>query len=232
MASLERAVEEMRGELIALRRDLHRHPEPGFEEYYTSEKVADYLKSCGYEITAGIGGTGVIGVRYGSHAGPTFVLRACLDALEIPEETGVDYASENPGRMHACGHDGNMAVVLGAAKILARYKNVLNGERPGFCGVLDGRTGARFRLRSDRCGLSSHYRVRGVLRLSGACPGALPVAGQPRPERAGRRDSQSEIPVHGGVPADRCTGAVRDRAELFEDGVLSRRCAGVRRRGP
>ena len=128
MTSLERAVEEIRDELRALRRDLHRHPEPGFAEYYTSEKVANYLKECGYEVTAGIGGTGVIGVLYGAHAGPTFALRACLDALEIPEETGVDYASEIPGRMHACGHDGNMAVVLGAAKILARYKNVLNGN--------------------------------------------------------------------------------------------------------
>ena len=122
MTSLESAVEEIREELVALRRDLHRHPEPGFEEYYTSEKVANYLKECGYEVTAGIGGTGVIGVLYGDQTGPTFALRACLDALEIPEETGVDYASEIPGRMHACGHDGNMTVVLGAAKILARYR--------------------------------------------------------------------------------------------------------------
>lgn len=128
MTSLESAVEEIREELVALRRDLHRHPEPGFEEYYTSEKVANYLKECGYEVTAGIGGTGVIGVLYGAQAGPTFALRACLDALEIPEETGVDYASEIPGRMHACGHDGNMTVVLGAAKILARYRHVLNGN--------------------------------------------------------------------------------------------------------
>lgn len=128
MTELERKIEEIKEELIAVRRDLHRHPEIGFEERYTADKVANYLKECGYEVTEGIGGTGVIGVLYGANEGPTFALRACLDALEVPEQTGVDYASEFPGRMHACGHDGNMTVTLGAAKILAQYKDVLNGN--------------------------------------------------------------------------------------------------------
>lgn len=128
MTKLEQKVEEIRNELIAIRRDLHRHPELGFEEYYTADKVANYLKDCGYEVTTGIGGTGVIGVMYGANEGPTFAIRACLDALEIPEQTGVDYASEIPGHMHACGHDGNMTVTLGAAKILMQYKDVLNGD--------------------------------------------------------------------------------------------------------
>jgi len=65
---------------------------------------------------------------YGANEGPTFALRACLDALEVPEQTGVDYASEIPGHMHACGHDGNMTVTLGAAKILAQYRDALNGN--------------------------------------------------------------------------------------------------------
>lgn len=128
MTKLGQKVEEIRDELIAVRRDLHRHPELGFEEYYTADKVANYLKDCGYEVTTGVGGTGVIGVMYGANEGPTFALRACLDALEVPEQTGVDYASEIPGHMHACGHDGNMTVTLGAAKILMQYKDVMNGN--------------------------------------------------------------------------------------------------------
>lgn len=128
MTTLEQKIAAIREELIAVRRDLHRHPELGFEEYYTAEKVASYLRDCGYAVTAGIGGTGVIGVMYGANEGPTFALRACLDALAVPEQTGVDYASEIPGQMHACGHDGNMAVTLGAAKVLAQYKATLNGN--------------------------------------------------------------------------------------------------------
>lgn len=128
MTELERKIEEIKDELIAVRRDLHRHPEIGFKEYYTADKVANYLKNCGYEVTDGVGGTGVIGVMYGANEGPTLALRACLDALEVPERTGVDYASEIPGKMHACGHDGNMTVTLGAAKILSQYKDVLNGN--------------------------------------------------------------------------------------------------------
>lgn len=128
MSKLQQQIEEIREELIDLRRDLHRHPELGFAEYYTAGKVAEYLKDCGYQVTTGIGGTGVIGVLYGAATGPTFALRACLDALEVPEQTGVDYASGIPGQMHACGHDGNMTVTLGAAKILAKYRNLLNGN--------------------------------------------------------------------------------------------------------
>lgn len=128
MRSLHTRIEALNDELIAVRRDLHRHPELGFEEVYTAQTVAGYLSEAGYEVTTGIGGTGVIGVLHGAHQGKTFALRACLDALEIPEQTGVPYASEIPGHMHACGHDGNMAVTLGAAKILAQYKDILSGS--------------------------------------------------------------------------------------------------------
>lgn len=126
--TLEERVAAISGELVEIRRDLHRHPELGFEEVYTSKRVADYLRATGYEVATGIGGTGVIGVLRGARDGRTFALRACLDALEIPEQTGVPYASVIPGRMHACGHDGNMAVTLGAAKILAQYRDVLRGN--------------------------------------------------------------------------------------------------------
>jgi amidohydrolase len=119
---------ELQQELIELRKELHRFPELGFQEFRTAEKVADYLKGLGLEVQAGIGGTGVIGLLRGTAAGPTVAIRACLDALAIAEQSGVDYASENPGVMHACGHDGNMVMTLGAAKILASYRQSLKGN--------------------------------------------------------------------------------------------------------
>ena len=126
--TLAQRVSALTGELTEIYKDLHRHPELGFEEFYTAEKVAVLLKKWGYEVATGIGGTGVIGVLRGSEDGPTIALRACLDALAISEQTGVDYRSENPGNMHACGHDGNMTVTLGAAKVLAGYRDVLRGN--------------------------------------------------------------------------------------------------------
>lgn len=121
-------IEAMHDELIALRRDLHAHPELGFAEFYTADVVANYLRASGYEVSVGVGGTGVVGLLRGAKPGRTFALRACLDALEIQEQTGVAYASTNPGRMHACGHDGNMTVTLGAAKMLAEQKETLAGN--------------------------------------------------------------------------------------------------------
>lgn len=126
--TLNEHVQNINDELIAFRRALHRHPELGFEEFYTAEKCADFLRESGYEVKTGIAGTGVIGVLKGGYPGRCFAIRACLDALEIPEKTSVDYASENPGKMHACGHDGNMTVTLGAAKVLAQYRDVLAGS--------------------------------------------------------------------------------------------------------
>lgn len=128
MEILEKKTAAITGELTEIYKDLHRHPELGFAEVYTAAKVAALLQEWGYEVTTGIGGTGVIGVLHGMGEGRTFALRACLDALAIPEQTGVDYASENVGSMHACGHDGNMTVTLGAAKILASCKDTLKGN--------------------------------------------------------------------------------------------------------
>jgi amidohydrolase len=125
---LDAEVLELRQELVELRKELHRFPELGFQEFRTAEKVADYLKRLGLEVQTGIGGTGVIGLLRGSAAGPTIAIRACLDALAIAEQSGVDYASENPGVMHACGHDGNMTIVLGTAKVLAQYRQSLRGN--------------------------------------------------------------------------------------------------------
>ncbi len=86
------------------RRDFHRHPEIGFEEIRTAGIVARELNSLGLEVTTGIGKTGVVAILEGKQPGPTALLRFDMDALPINEETGAEYASQNPGLMHACGH--------------------------------------------------------------------------------------------------------------------------------
>ncbi|WP_065333823.1 amidohydrolase [Tritonibacter mobilis] len=102
---------------IALRRDLHRHPELGFEEHRTSEKIATLLGEWGWRVHRGLAGTGVV-AQMGQGA-PVIGLRADIDALPMDEATGLDYASGTPGKMHACGHDGHTAMLLLAARKIA-----------------------------------------------------------------------------------------------------------------
>ena len=106
-------------EFVSLRRDLHRHPELGFNEKRTSALVAERLTACGYEVSEGFGGTGVVGVLRKGSGTKRFALRADMDALPIGEQTGVDYSSQNAGVMHACGHDGHTAILLSAAKAVS-----------------------------------------------------------------------------------------------------------------
>ncbi|GJD58971.1 M20 aminoacylase family protein [Methylobacterium dankookense] len=111
-------------ELTALRRDLHAHPELGFEEVRTSGIVADLLASYGIEVHRGVGGTGVVGVLKGrSDSGRRIGLRADMDALPIEEETNLPYRSTIPGKMHACGHDGHTTMLVGAARYLAETRD-------------------------------------------------------------------------------------------------------------
>lgn len=111
-------------DLVDLRRDIHAHPELGFEEVRTSAIVAEKLKSCGIDIETGVGGTGVVATLRGNKPSDKVIgLRADLDALPILETTGLPYASQTPGKMHACGHDGHTAMLLGAAGFLVREKN-------------------------------------------------------------------------------------------------------------
>lgn len=106
--------------LTELRRDIHRHPETAFEEVRTSGIVAERLQAMGIEIHRGLGKTGVVGTLKGRHPGDrTIALRADMDALFIEEQTGLTHASEVPGKMHACGHDGHTTMLLGAAEKLA-----------------------------------------------------------------------------------------------------------------
>lgn len=108
-------------EFIALRRDIHAHPELAFEETRTSALVADYLSQWGYDVTTGVGGSGVVGTLKRGNSGKAIGIRADMDALPIIEATGLDYASSNSGVMHACGHDGHTTILLTAARYLAQF---------------------------------------------------------------------------------------------------------------
>jgi amidohydrolase len=111
-----------------LRRDFHMHPELGFREVRTGGIVAKELEALGLEVTKGVGKTGVVGYLEGTRPGPTILLRFDMDALPITEETGAEYASENLGVMHACGHDGHTAIGLTVAKMLHAHRDELAGS--------------------------------------------------------------------------------------------------------
>jgi len=126
MTFLEEAC-TIKDETIALRRDFHKHPELGFEETRTAGIVAERLQDLGLEVTTGVAETGVVGLLRGQSDAPVILLRFDMDALPILEDTGADYASENSGVMHACGHDSHVAVGLGVAKLLAAHRDDLQG---------------------------------------------------------------------------------------------------------
>ena len=114
-------------DVIDLRRGIHLHPELGFEEVRTAGVVADRLRRLGYEVKTGIAETGVIGILRTGKPGRCILLRADMDALPIQEESGVPFASTIPGKMHACGHDAHVAILLGAAGMIMERKDALCG---------------------------------------------------------------------------------------------------------
>lgn len=113
--------------LVDVRRDFHRHPEFGMEEFRTQEKIITYLTEMGIPCKK-IANTGVVGFIKGAKPGKTIALRADMDALPIDEQNDVDYKSTIPGKMHACGHDAHMTVLLGAAKLLQAHRDELQGN--------------------------------------------------------------------------------------------------------
>ena len=120
--TLIKDIENFHDEMTIWRRDIHQHPELAFEETRTSDFVAEKLKEFGIETHRGMAKTGVVGtIKNGE--GPSIGLRADLDALPLDEKNTFEYASENHGKMHACGHDGHTTMLLGAAKYLAKSKN-------------------------------------------------------------------------------------------------------------
>ncbi|MCP4753214.1 MAG: amidohydrolase [Proteobacteria bacterium] len=120
-------VKKYEQEIIDYRRSFHMYPETGFEEVRTSNEIARVLEGEGMEVVRGIATTGVVGTLEGSQKGRTVVLRADIDALNIPEQTELEFKSKNEGKMHACGHDGHTAMLLGAARILAQNRDRIKG---------------------------------------------------------------------------------------------------------
>jgi amidohydrolase len=117
----------LREEMIDLRRDFHRYPELGMEEERTAGVVANRLEGLGLKVSTGIGKTGVVGLLEGKGPGNTLLLRADMDALPIQEENNVSYRSEKKNVMHACGHDGHMAILLTVAKVLSAHREDFSG---------------------------------------------------------------------------------------------------------
>ncbi len=110
------------------RRNIHRNPELAFQEIQTADYAANSLEELGFEVKRGYGKTGLVASISTAKSGPRFLLRFDMDALALQEQTGVDFVSTNPGRMHACGHDGHVAIGLTVAKIIKDLRNELLGS--------------------------------------------------------------------------------------------------------
>src|SRR5918998_194592 len=119
---LVEAAWELGPQVTADRRYLHQHPEIAYQEENTARFVAERLRDLGIEVQTGVARTGVLGTLRGGQPGRTVLLRADMDALPMEELNDVPYKSENPGTMHACGHDAHTAMLLGAARVLADFR--------------------------------------------------------------------------------------------------------------
>lgn len=117
-SELIQLAQPLQAQLSAWRRDLHEHPEIGYEEHRTSAIVAEHLESLGLEVTRNVGQTGVTGLLRGETDGPTFALRADMDALPIQDQKAVEYRSQVEGKAHLCGHDAHTSILMGAAQLL------------------------------------------------------------------------------------------------------------------
>ena len=173
-------LEALLPQLIAIRRHIHQHPEIGFEEHETARLVADTLKKWGLEVTTGIGGTGVVGTLRGRFPGNGAIgLRADMDALYIHEQTGLPYASQHPGKMHACGHDGHTAMLLGAAGYLAQHADFAGTVHFIFQPAEEGLGGAPAMLKD---GLLSRFpcdALYGLHNKPGFAPGVFALCAGP-----------------------------------------------------
>src|SRR5215467_3933339 len=129
--SLKAEIDELVPDMVAMRRDLHEHPELAFEEVRTSGIVAQRLRALGLEVQTGIAKTGVVGLLRGTAqqgSSKTLALRADMDALPVHELNEIDYRSKVDGKMHACGHDGHTAILLSVAALLSKRRAELSGN--------------------------------------------------------------------------------------------------------
>jgi amidohydrolase len=193
-------VADLHDEIAAWRRDIHAHPELRYEVHRTAALIAEKLKHFGCdEVATGIGQTGVVGVIRGRTDGKVVGLRADMDALPLEEETGLPYKSTVPGKMHACGHDGHSAMLLGAAKYLAETRNFAGTAVMIFQPAEEGGAGA---LAMIKDGLMSRFGIQEVYGMHN-CPG-LPVgefALRPGPIMASADHITIELEGRGGHAA-------------------------------
>jgi amidohydrolase len=184
-------------DVVALRRDFHRFPELGFEEVRTAGIVADRLKRLGYEVRTGIAETGVVGILRSGKPGLTILLRADMDGLPVEEASGVEFSSANKGRMHACGHDGHMAILLGAAQLIAERREQLAGTIVlCFQPAEEGKGGAKVMIDEGVLDDPHVDRVYGLHLLSQAPSGVIKV--RPGPVMASSDSIEITIRGRGG----------------------------------
>lgn len=125
---IKKKIKEIEKEIVSIRRDIHAHPELGFEEVRTAALVADYLENLGLKVEKNIAKTGVLGILKGTDKGPVIAFRADMDALPVDEKNESPYMSKEIGKMHACGHDAHVAILLAVAAVLAEIKEEIQGQ--------------------------------------------------------------------------------------------------------
>jgi len=168
---------ELEQDLIHWRRDFHRHPELGFQEVRTANIVACYLSELGLEAQTDIGKTGIVGLLPGARPGPVVMLRFDMDALPITEENTTEYVSETPGVMHACGHDGHVAIGMGVARLLARHRRELAGAVKFVFQPAEEGLGGAVKMIQDGATQNPRPDVTLGLHIVNALPSGLVAAG-------------------------------------------------------
>ena len=194
-------VADLHNEITQWRRDFHTHPELRFDVHRTAGSVAEKLKSFGCdEVVPAIGRTGVVGVIRGRKAGSKVVgLRADMDALPLEEETGLPYKSTVPGKMHACGHDGHTAMLLGAAKYLAETRNFAGTAVVIFQPAEEGGAGALAMIKDGLISRFGIHEVYGMHNFPGLPIGEFAI--RPGPLMAAADHLQIQIDGKGGHAA-------------------------------
>jgi amidohydrolase len=155
-------IDDLKDEMVEWRRDIHSHPELAFEEFRTAKVVIKKLEEFGIEVQSEMAVTGVVGTLKGNGSGPSIAIRADMDALALNEETGLDYASKYEGKMHACGHDGHTAMLLGAARYLSETRKFSGTVHFIFQPAEEGAGGAKVMIDE---GLFQKYPVDAVFGL-------------------------------------------------------------------
>ncbi len=170
-------VKDIEADLISIRRDIHKHPETAFEEIRTAEIVAAKLQDWGIPIHRGLAKTGVVGTLKGTKPGQRVIgLRADMDALNLEEHNSFAHRSIHEGKMHACGHDGHTAMLLGAARYLAQNRDFAGTVHFIFQPAEEGHGGARVMIEEGLFDLFPCDAVYGMHNMPGQALGTLPSA--------------------------------------------------------